>query len=65
MQNLIIDGNSVDPKELWRYSLRWYVGNGGCVPTIYCNGKRVTKAWKLELAVEEQEDVKGASANTA
>lgn len=59
---LVVDGIAIPFEGLHRFSLRW-LADGGM--TLYHEGKRVTKSWRLLARWTAEEDVSGASANTA
>ena len=59
MIKLIVDGQEI--LDLWRYVVRF----DGHKPTLYENGKRVTRAWSLEMSASQPADTEGANANTA
>lgn len=47
------------------FSMRWVeTVNGPAIPTLYKNGKRVTKKWSLQINHNEPEDPYGGNANT-
>lgn len=50
--------------DLHRYVVRWVKDGEQSVPTLYQDGKRVTKAWSLHMEADSAPDEKGASANT-
>lgn len=60
MTALVVDGEVV--VDLRRFSLRWVYGQEA--PVLYCDGKRVTKAWKMTIMVESPADPFGGNANT-
>ena len=57
---LIIDGQEVP--LTWEYALRF--SGFPLEPVLYRNGKRVTKAWTLELKAYQIADSDGGNANT-
>lgn len=60
---LIIDG--VDTPIDNTIALRWHMSpEGKSIPTLYVNGKRVTKAWTIVYSCVSQEDPNGSNANT-
>ena len=47
------------------FSLRWVEQKDGeAYPVLYQNGKRVVKAWRIDLQFESPEDPFGSNANT-
>jgi hypothetical protein len=61
--HLIIDG--VDTPIDHTIALRWHMSpEGKSIPTLYKNGKRVTKAWTMVYAYLSLEDPNGSNANT-
>lgn len=62
---LAIDG--VQTEFNHEFSLRAYNPNGVGPPadfTLYKNGKRVTKSWRLTLVLDQPADPHGGNANT-
>lgn len=63
MQNLTIDGKDVNLDST--YSLRWVEqSDGPAYPVLYKNGKRIVKAWAINLNFDSPEDPFGGNANT-
>lgn len=63
LNQLIIDG--IDTPIDHTLALRWYMtSEGKAVPTLYRNGKRVTKAWTIIYSALSKEDKGGSNANT-
>jgi hypothetical protein len=62
---LTVDCQPVAPEEMHRYAVRFYQSSEGPAPVLYFDGKRVTRAWRLEMAVDVPADRGGESANTA
>ncbi len=60
---LVIDGIPVT--DLHRYVIRWAQGPAGWLSDLYCDGKRVTKAWRITLLADMGADEHGGNANTA
>lgn len=61
--HLIIDG--VDTPIDHAIALRWHMSlEGKSIPTLYKNGKRVTKAWTMVYSCLSLEDPNGSNANT-
>lgn len=63
VQYLEIEGER--QKDLYRFTIRWTNTDDMPIPVLYCDGKRVTKAWRLTLRVEAGPDEYGGNANTA
>jgi hypothetical protein len=51
-------------KNLHEYELRWAGQPGRWEPVLYHQGRRVTKAWRLEMDADVAEDPFGGNANT-
>ncbi len=51
--------------DLHRFVIRWTASDAGPTPVLYCDGKRVTKSWRLALSADAGEDEHGGNANTA
>jgi hypothetical protein len=62
---LAISDEPIPPDQLHNYVIRFCQAAEGPVPVLYLHGKRVTKAWRIELAAEVPEDDSGGNANTA
>lgn len=60
---LTIDGKEYPLSA--EYSVAFYHPEGGLAPTLYRKGRRVTKAWTLELKVDEPADPWGGNGNTS
>lgn len=63
MMDLVIDGVAIHEKELHRYAIRWN-GFTPAMPTLYRDGRRITKPWRVEMIFSVKEDAGSASANT-
>lgn len=64
MNELVID-DQPQPLDA-RVSLRWVDMPGGpAVPTLYIDGKRVTKSWSLKIDAVIEQDKYGGNANTS
>lgn len=64
MTNLWIDDKQV--KVTADYSLRWVEVEGGeAYPVLYHFGKRITRAWRIDMCYDSPEDPYGGNANTA
>jgi hypothetical protein len=60
---LVVDGQAVAPSSRW--AIRWVDKQSGpAEPVLYRDGKRVTKAWCLDLHIEHAADEFGGNANT-
>lgn len=60
---LIVDGTVVPIDHT--IALRWHMSpEGKSLPTLYINGKRVTKAWRFAYQTEQEADPNGSNANT-
>jgi hypothetical protein len=59
-QFLAVDGQQVDPTKMTNYALRF----DGAGLTLYREGRRVVKPWRLILDVEMPADPYGGNANT-
>ena len=61
--SLVIDGKDVPVGP--DISIRFYIGNDGVQPTLFNNGKRITKSWKLQMQAEQEDCQHEGNANTA
>jgi hypothetical protein len=61
---IVIDGKLVSFDS--NIALRWVNGKDGskATPTLYRNGKRVTKQWHIQLDHYQEADPDGGNANT-
>jgi len=62
---IFVDSQPVAPEEMHRYALRFYQSSAGPAPVLYLDGKRVTRARRIEMAADVPADPGGESANTA
>lgn len=63
MTHLEVDGEPV--MDLTAYDFRWYGKPGEEQCSLYFHGRRVIKAWKLTMDVDNPQDPYGENANTA
>jgi hypothetical protein len=64
MRNTLLIDNKEVPLDA-TISIRWHNDSSGKgIPTLYLNGKRVTKAWEIVFSHYEKEDPNGGNANT-
>lgn len=61
MTTLIVDDLPIPPCEMHRYALRWHDGDK---LTLYLDGKRITKAWRIMIDATVPADTRGGNANT-
>jgi hypothetical protein len=60
---LLVEGQPVAPTSAW--AVRWVDREDGPADAVlYRDGRRVTRAWSLELRIDQPADRDGGNANT-